>query len=522
MNTENAPHDNVDVRLQNRMTFNHSHITVIFAPVILIGFFVFGSWVIFFPHSYLAIVPWIIGTVLVVSGLAVFAALAAFSVAFIGKPVVNLIRELGNAITDMRIKWHHRDFLESGTNHAAYLEEGKVMIRPVVQERHTHIHKPELPAVEEQKQIEGPPLPEYVRYEDVRYNVPHGHTLLGCQAGGRVETRPFKVLDTMWIVGGSKTGKTNDIVIKVEEGHNVGRRLVVVDPHKTKSDSLYNAIRGYERDFLLPVAHTRDEIKQAIAAFKEEAMRRIGGGSYREGWTLIVDEVGALTGVPGLRDDEQVEMYKLIAPIAKMCGEQLRGYDMSGWFISQSPIGLSWLANSAMTVFVHKMIKENQQKLATNSNTAVMDDMTNWPRGRVFCYGLDIQGEYLLQQPVITSRIVESFVSEPLPDLAPNPSKSIHNGETFLRSTAPVQMNGMNGMNEPMKPHEYNLNIHERSEYSRDLPPVSDEEKAAILAAAQVQKSITGKVIRTKVRDALEWNNAMFPKIKKVLDEEGL
>ena len=520
MNSENAPHHNVDMRLNNRMSFHNSRIIVFFVPVIFLGFFVFGSWIWMYPGAYVASLPWIIGSVVVCVAIAVISAITAFGVHFIGKPTAHLIGEFIHSIVDARIKWSRRHFLDSGPAHVAYLQDGRVMIAPIIQEKHTHIHKPELPAAEEQKQIEGPPLPEYVRYEDVRHNVPHGHTLLGCQAGGRVVTKPFKVLDTMWIVGGSKTGKTNDIVIKVEEGHTGGRRLVVVDPHKTKSDSLYNAIRGYERDFLLPVAHTHEEIKQTIAAFKQEAMRRIAGGSYRDGWTLIVDEVGALTGVPGLRDDEQMEMYKLIAPIAKMCGEQLRGYDMSGWFISQSPIGLAWLANSAMTVFVHKMIKENQQKLATNSNTQIMDDMTNWPRGRVFCYGLDIQGEYLLQQPVITARVVDA-APPTLPDLAPNPAKNIQREESFLRSVAPETMNVLNGMNEPMKQREYDMNIQNVHEYSENIQQVSNEEKTAILAAAQAQKSITGKVIRTKVRDDLGWNNAMFPKIKKVLDEEG-
>lgn len=69
-------------------------------------------------------------------------------------------------------------------------------------------------------------------------------------------------------------------------------------------------------------------------------------------------------------------------------------------------------------------------------------------------------------------------------------------------------LNGMNGMNEPVKLHEYAVNIQ-----------VSDEERAAILAAAQTQLRMTGKIIRTRVRDDLGWNNAMFPKIKQVLDE---
>ncbi len=50
----------------------------------------------------------------------------------------------------------------------------------------------------------------------------------------------------------------------------------------------------------------------------------------------------------------------------------------------------------------------------------------------------------------------------------------------------------------------------------------NEEERAAILGAARAQLKQNGKVIRTHVRDALGWNNANFPKIKQVLDEEGL
>jgi hypothetical protein len=211
----------------------------------------------------------------------------------------------------------------------------------------------------------------------------------------------------------------------------------VCDPHKTKSDSLYHAIRGYEQDFLLPVAHRREEIMQAIQTFKAEAERRIAGGQYSDGWTLIIDEVGALTGARGMRSEEQLEMYHLIAPVARMCGEQLRGYDMSGWFISQSPIGLSWL-NSCMTVIVHKLLKENQQKLATNNNTAIMDGMASWPRGRVLVYGLDLQGEYLLQQPLFTPT---KSIPEMEP-LFPNPSigkRAEANGEAAGSPFEPLE-----------------------------------------------------------------------------------
>jgi hypothetical protein len=413
---EHSPHDNIDVRFQNRMSFHHSRVTIFFIPIILVGGFIFGTWVFKFPSQYLAAVPLLIWATFGLMAAACFAGLLAFVLHFIGKPITHLLLDTFETILDIRLKWYHRNYLDSTPTAVTYLDGDKVTTTPVIQERHVHQHKEQPQPLQEPLQLE-PPIPAFVRYEEIRGQIPFGHTLLGIGAGGKLETRPFSVLDTLWICGGSKTGKTNTIGIKVEEGHQVGRKLLVCDPHKTKSDSLYNAIRGYERDFLLPVAHRREEIMQAIQTFKAEAERRIAGGQDSDGWTLIVDEVGALTGSAGMRTEEQTDMYRLLAPVARMCGEQLRGYKMSGWFISQSPLGLSWL-NSCMTVIVHKLLKENQQKVATNNNSVIMDGMANWPRGRVFVYGLDLQGEYLLQQPLFTP--AKSIpVMEPL---FPNPS----------------------------------------------------------------------------------------------------
>jgi hypothetical protein len=427
---DHSPHDNIDVRLQNRMSFHHSRVTIFFIPVILVGSFIFGTWVLKYPAQYLWAVPFIILSSMALLAAACLSCLLAFNLHFVCKPLAHLLLDLFETCIDIRLKWYRRDYLEAGTNHVSYLQDGKVQAVPIIQERHVHQHK-ELPPAPDALPPEQP-IPEFVRYEDIQGRIPPGHTLLGIGAGGKLETRPFSVLDTMWVCGGSKVGKTNTLSIKVEEGHQVGRKLMVCDPHKTKSDSLYHAIKSYEQDFLLPVAHTREEIQQAILIFKQEAERRIAGGHYSEGWTLIVDEVGALTGAFGLRTEEQTDMYHLLAPVARMCGEQLRGYDMSGWFISQSPIGLSWL-NACMTIIVHKLLKENQQKLATNNNSAIMAGMANWPRGRVFVYGLDLQGEYLLQQPLFTP--ARQPVMEPL---QPNPYHFQHTSATLPHHGQPA------------------------------------------------------------------------------------
>src|SRR5258708_15429201 len=51
---------------------------------------------------------------------------------------------------------------------------------------------------------------------------------------------------------------------------------------------------------------------------------------------------------------------------------------------------------------------------------------------------------------------------------------------------------------------------------------VTAEERTKILQLAHVQKKMYRRIVRTKIRDALNCNNNDVPKIKRLLDEEGL
>ena len=431
MNVENAPHNNTDVKLQNRMTFNHSHITIIFAPIIVFGFIVFGSWIIFFPHAYLAVVPWIIGSVLIIGGLAVVSALVAFGVHFIARPVVHLIQDARHSFTDARIKWHRRDYLESGPNHAAYLEKGIVMIKPVIQERHNHIHKPELPAAEP-KQIEAPPLPEYVRYEDIKPLIPRGDTLVGAGPGGRPITKTDGMRALLWVVGGSGTGKSMTVRIRVEEDVEKGHRFLMIDPHAEKEDSLTKAVQVYSSRFIRPIAQQLEDINVTLQFFLDEFERRKRTPPPYQSWTIVIDEVGSLAFDIDPDEPLEVEVRRKLKEVARICGQEARGFRMQGIFISQDAAGLAWLRKRALLVIAHQTQEWSERLLVCNNDSKIAREMDNWPVGRTLAYGINFP-PVVVQQPVITSRIVESFVSEPLPDLAPNPnsraSSNLNNGK---------------------------------------------------------------------------------------------
>lgn len=265
-----------------------------------------------------------------------------------------------------------------------------------------------------QKLLPAPTLPEKVRYEDVRNYVPQGHALLGVSENG-VETCDFSQLMTCWIVGGSSMGKSNTVALKIDEAMRLGRnlKLLVIDPHAKKTDSLYNKIRPYEQAFLRPVAQYEDDILASLQWFLGEFKRRLDTGDCGYDLLLVVDEVSNVV------ESENEEIGKLLKKIARICGQESRGFGMFAFFVSQKASGLAWLRNVVITVIAHKMVMMSERKLACNEDMSIARDMESWPRGRVLVYGAGFESMRVLQQPVFTVPVLPenvASVSSRLPD----------------------------------------------------------------------------------------------------------
>lgn len=250
-------------------------------------------------------------------------------------------------------------------------------------------------------------LPGSVRYEEIRSQVPYGRSCLGVSAQG-VEHCDFGQLMTMWIAGGSGTGKSNTVALKIDEAIRNGRKIgiVLIDPHARKEDSLYNRIRCYEGHFLFQVAVSEDEIYSALVWFKDEFERRLGqGGHGKSDILLVVDEVSNVV------ESDDPEIGKLIKKIARICGQESRGFGMFGWFISQDAAGLAWLRKRAMTVIAHKLNMMSERKLACNEDMEIARSMDEWPRGRVAVYGLNFQGVMIAQMPSFNPPVVDGSIT---------------------------------------------------------------------------------------------------------------
>lgn len=259
-------------------------------------------------------------------------------------------------------------------------------------------------------------IPDSIGYEAIRSQIPAGHSLLGISASG-LETCDFRDLMTMLISGGSSTGKSNTVAIKLHEAVSIGRntRMIVIDPHKNKPDSLYNKIRQYEPRFLMPVASKDDEIIQALTWFKREFNRRLELATEEleqlDDILLVCDEVYALVYH---REDERIS--KLIKVVSGIAGYESRGYGMFAWFLTQKVTGLKWLRDAVMTTICHKMQTMAERVLAANDNKKVAQDMDNWTMpGRVVVFGLNLPVT-VAQMPLMKTapnvRIVESDLDE--------------------------------------------------------------------------------------------------------------
>lgn len=377
-------------------------------------------------------------------------------------------------------------------------------------------------------------LPTVVRYEDISHQIPRGQALLGVGAHGSVETCDFAQLMTMWICGGSSTGKSNTVALKIDEAIRNGRNItiILIDPHARKDDSLYNKIRCYESRFLCPAAVEEEEILHVLQWFYAEYKRRLAAGGADNDILLVVDEVSNVV------ESEDEEIGKLIKKIARICGQESRGFGMFGWFISQNATGVAWLRKMALTVIVHKMVMMSERKIACNEDTSLARSMDYWPRGRIAVYGASFdEGTRVFQMaafnppPFVDADSATAFASAPtaqldqMEELQPKtqPVSPAFRAETLNRSAetpsrsgdeAPFEADADDHKIIPLRASE-NLAEPGSKKKIQSASDVSDETKKIIVRMAK-------KMPLREIAPLVGLGGDYYPIFKQVCQELGI
>lgn len=250
-----------------------------------------------------------------------------------------------------------------------------------------------LPAPAEQESETKDTLPDVVHYESIAHQVPRDMSLLGIHPDdGSLELTDWERLKAVWLVGTSSTGKSNTIFGKVLEAVSKGAKILVVDQHYQKDDSLGRKLAPLSHAFLRPIAITDQEVLDTLAWFKQEFEKRVAGASCEQKIVLVCDEMNRMA-----RNDT---LLKALKDIVAICGEESRGFGMYGWFLSQKCVGLKWLRDSAITVIVHRLTRFEEALLACNDDRKAAKRLLNFKKGRTYIYGVDFEELLELQQPL--------------------------------------------------------------------------------------------------------------------------
>jgi hypothetical protein len=270
-------------------------------------------------------------------------------------------------------------------------------------------------------------IPAIVRYADIRDEVPPGMSLLGIHpSNGELELSDWEKLKMLWIIGSSSTGKSNTVFGKALEAVNHGARLLVVDQHAAKEDSLTRKLEPLKASFLRSVAVSDEQVLSAIDAFKSEFDRRVHNAPCTQKIVLIMDEINRMA-----RNDALLAAIKEVVAIG---GEESRGFCMYVWAISQKAVYLKWLRDSAITVIAHRVTRMEEAKLACNDDLKAARKLLTFPVGRSFIYGVDFDDLIELQQPLYDAPVVEgtisAAVSEDISELSPREENGYSNGDS--------------------------------------------------------------------------------------------
>jgi FtsK/SpoIIIE family len=271
---ENSPHDNVNVKLSNRMSFRDSRITIVFIPVVAVGTFVFGTLVFKFTALYLATVPFLFFGTLALVAAACLAGLGAFCLHFLAKPAVNLIMDVCNGFLDMKLRWHHRNFLEISDGAVGYIEDDRIKVQPVIQEKHVHNYK-ELPPPKDEDEPLPPDEISTPTFEEIVRQVPH-NSLQICP-GKSLTTGEYFLASLpkqhLLLIGSSQKGKSTEAAAFMDQLTRTHDRQHLLLALLDLEDLTCNLFAGLPHVLRF---HVGNRTIKAVARSPQEVARHLG------------------------------------------------------------------------------------------------------------------------------------------------------------------------------------------------------------------------------------------------------
>ncbi len=380
--------------------------------------------------------------------------------------------------------------------------------------------------------IEQPPArpseesatPPVVHYASVRGSICPGHVLLGIREDRTLRLGEWDDINTLVVLGGMGTGKSNTIAEKTAEAAEGGALLVVCDSHAHKPDSLYRRVA--------PLAHclypgtgfavSHEDTYRNLLLVRDELERRVSGGTYSRPLVLVIDEVNRL-----LRDEE---LKNELLTIAEILGQEGRGFLVYGIFGLQRITYATEFRKIGGSVIVHR-IAQDEAKLVIPQRYAKW--APELPNGMTFVRDADGVTERL-QQVLITDRDIELIASGFSASASLRTTRNLPPRRTrqFTRATRDLHSNKQafpqsfqNVSKQGERPVEQRLvrllDVPSNSPQTPKNPPptkvnVSEEVRREIIRLALSGMS------RRHIKDRLGLHGAKYEIIRRVLDEEGL
>lgn len=372
----------------------------------------------------------------------------------------------------------------------------------------------------DQQQLAMPVLPfrDLLASGLVQTALAQGKMILG-YANGILRYGTWLDLYSCGIGGVSGSGKSTTVRFLLFQGILAGARLIMVDPHIGDPDESLAAqfTRFSSVHIFPPCDDTVQDVLHRVRWLMQEYQARKHAGRKTPFLILVVDEVNAV-----MRNEEvKKELAALLVAIAQegrkfglfamLLGQRWSEGDLGGKNYG------AVIRSSLASLLAHRFTDEEQAKKLVGS------------RNGARCLELS-QGHYLFRDtggdlsemitPYTTSEdgaAIEQLLPPGDEDIMP-----VSHSLVPMRPVTPIYGEMVKQVNAPVARRETGELSPIYSETGETALVVSQEDETAILRAAYELQRDTGRVLRSEIRDRLNWNNKRWPIIKTVCDKHGI